>query len=405
MDVGLDRLARCESLVARLRGGRVGLLAHAASVDARLRHVVEVLGALEVPLRVLFAPEHGFAAAAQDMATVADQRDPRTGALIVSLYGDQADDLRPKNEHLRHIDLLIIDLADVGARYYTFVWTAVIALRAAAAAGVHAVVLDRPNPIGGLAASVEGQTQRPGYRSFVGLEPVPIRHGLTLGELCARCAVTDGLALGPEGALSVVPVAGWDRAAGATGWDRPFVPPSPNMPTADTALVYPGGCLLEGTNLSEGRGLTRPFEQCGAPWLDGRALARELDEIGLPGFRARPIEFIPTFHKHAGQVCGGVQIHPVDRHAFRPVATYLALVALCQRQQPGPFRFRTERYEFVDDVPAFDLLTGSADAREAILGGDEPRQVAERIARPDPGWAEQMEAARQAVDRAAWPAS
>jgi len=336
------------------------------------------------------------------MASVSDAHDAREGTRIVSLYGECKDDLCPSPQVLAAIDLLLIDLADVGARYYTFVWTALLCARAAARAGVHTVVLDRPNPISGLAGRVEGRSQQPGFLSFVGLEPVPIRHSLTLGELIALHAAADGLPLGPEGALSLVTVLGWDRSTLAPAWDRPFVQPSPNMPTSDTALCYPGGCLLEGTNLSEGRGHTRPFEVVGAPWLDGARLSRELQATGLPGFVARPLEFIPTFHKHAAERCSGVQIHPVDERAFRPVATYVALVALARAQDPERFAFRTERYEFVDDIPAFDLLTGSADARLAILAGEDPRAIAEQCSRPDPAWPERTALAAQAAARASW---
>jgi len=231
---------------------------------------------------------------------------------------------------------------------------------------------------------------------------VPIRHALTLAELVTLHAAADGLSLGPEGAVSAVPVLGWQPSTLAKDWDRPFVLPSPNMPTVDTTLVYPGGCLLEGTNLSEGRGHTRPFEITGAPWLDGVALASSLDRLGLPGFRPRPLSFVPTFHKHAGEVCQGVQIYVTDPVAFRPVATYVAYVALARAQAPKHFRFRTERYEFVDDVPAFDLLTGSAEARERIEASDDPLAIAEAIARPDPAWAERSEQARQALQAASW---
>jgi uncharacterized protein YbbC (DUF1343 family) len=263
------------------------------------------------------------------------------------------------------------------------------------------VVLDRPNPIGGLASRAEGATQRAGFLSFVGLEPVPVRHSLTVGEILAWVAERDGLPLGEGGALAVVPVLGWDRAGTASGWDRPFVLPSPNMPTADTALVYPGGCLIEGTNLSEGRGTTRPFEIVGAPWIDGRALAEGLAATGLAGIRARPLTFRPTFQKHAGVLCGGVQIHVTDEPAFRPVATYVALTALARAQDPQRFRFRTERYEYVDHITAFDLLTGSAEARTAIEAGAPPGEVARLAAELDPGWPDAMRAARTAAERAA----
>jgi len=400
MDVGLDRLPSHASLLARLRGARVGLLAHPASVDRAMVHIAEVLRRAGVQPSIFFGPEHGYGGEAQDMIGVASTADAGTGAPIVSLYGDAFADLAPRPEHLAGLDVLLVDLADVGARYYTFVWTALLALRAAHRAGVPVIVLDRPNPIGGLAVRVEGVTQRDGFLSFVGLEPVPIRHSLTVGEMLALCAEREGLPLGADGALAVVPVLGWDRACTASAWDRPFVLPSPNMPTADTALVYPGGCLLEGTNLSEGRGTTRPFEIVGAPWIDGHALARGLTATGLGGFVARPTTFRPTFQKHAGALCGGVQIHVTDEAAFRPVATYLALTALARAQDPARFRFRTERYEYVDDIPAFDLLTGSAEARRAIEAGADPRETAHVHAKADPGWPERMRAAAEAAQRA-----
>jgi uncharacterized protein YbbC (DUF1343 family) len=386
MHVGLDRLASLPDLVARLRGARIGLLAHPASVTKDLRHAAGVLSSLGVSPAILFGPEHGYGGEAQDMIGVEGARDRVSGAPIVSLYGDTFEDLVPRAEHLAGIDVLVVDLADVGSRYYTFVWTALLALRAAARAGVHVVLLDRPNPIGGLAADVEGATQRPGFLSFVGLEPIPIRHGLTPGEILACFAHRDGLALGDGGALRIVGIEGWKRGALARSWDRPFVLPSPNMPTADTALVYPGGCLLEGTNLSEGRGTTRPFEIVGAPWIDGERLASDLVATGLQGFVPRVLTFRPTFQKHAGTICGGVQIHATDPERFRPVATYTALVALAHHQAPDRFAFRTERYEYVDDIPAFDLLTGSAEARLAILEGNDPRDIARAVSTPDPAW-------------------
>jgi uncharacterized protein YbbC (DUF1343 family) len=401
MDVGLDRLPLEPALVARLAGAKVGLVAHPASVDKRLSHASDVLARAGIQPAVYFGPEHGYGGEAQDMVGVSSAVDARTGAPIVSLYGDRLEDLSPKREHLAGLDVLVVDLADVGARYYTFVWTALLALRAAARAKVHVLLLDRPNPIGGLAARVEGRTQQPGYLSFVGLEPLPIRHSLTAGEIVAFFADRDGLPLGADGALGVLPVSGWDRARTAAGWDRPFVLPSPNMPTVETALVYPGGCLLEGTNLSEGRGTTRPFEIVGAPWIDGRALARDLEALGLDGFCARPLTFRPTFQKHAGVVCGGVQIHVTDEAAFRPVATYVALVALARAQDKEKFRFRTERYEYVDDIPAFDLLTGSVDARAAIEAEVGARDVALQASAPTPGWEDAMQRAHAAAARAA----
>jgi uncharacterized protein YbbC (DUF1343 family) len=376
---GLDRLATHDALGAELRGARVGLLAHPASVDRRLVHARRVLDDVGVRVAVVFGPEHGYGGEAQDMIGVADARDA-LGTPVRSLYGERFEDLSPRADDLAGLDVLVVDLQDVGSRYYTFVWTAVLAMRACAAAGVRVLVLDRPNPLGSDPASVEGRRQQRPYCSFVGLEPVPVRHALTLGEIVAWRAEVEGLA---KEAVRVLGVAGLDRTAHAPAWDRPMVMPSPNMPAYETALVYPGGCLVEGTNLSEGRGTTRPFEIVGAPWLDGMKLAASLHGLGLPGFRARPLAFQPTFHKHAGRACGGVQIHVTDPGTFRPYATYLALVALARAQDPERFAFRTEKYEFRDDVPAFDLLTGDAEARERIARGDPPAEVAAALARVD----------------------
>jgi uncharacterized protein YbbC (DUF1343 family) len=299
------------------------------------------------------------------MIGVSDARDG-LGTPIRSLYGERFEDLSPRPEDVASIDVLVVDLQDVGARYYTFVWTAVLAMRSCARAGVRTLVLDRPNPLGGDVACIEGHRQTRELCSFVGLEPLPVRHSLTIGEIVAWRAHEEGVA--PD-LVRVVETAGLERRAHADAWDRPFVMPSPNMPTYDTALVYPGGCLIEGTNLSEGRGTTRPFEIVGAPWIDGMRLARDLHALSLPGFRARPLTFQPMFHKHAGVTCGGVEIQVTRPESFRPYATYLALVALAHDQDPERFAFRTEKYEFRDDVPAFDLLTGDPQARLRIAQG------------------------------------
>lgn len=379
MRTGLDRLATHSKLGAELRSARVGLLAHPASVDRRLIHVRRVLDAIGVRVAVVFGPEHGYGGEAQDMVGVSDGRD-LFGTPIRSLYGERFEDLSPRADDLAAIDVLVIDMQDVGSRYYTFVWTAVLALRACARAGVRVLVLDRPNPIGGDAGRIEGRRQIRELCSFVGLEPLPIRHSLTLGEIVAWRAEREGV---PRELVGLLAVGGLDRAQHASAWDRPFVMPSPNMPSYATALVYPGGCLVEGTNLSEGRGTTRPFELVGAPWIDGARLADDLHALSLPGFRARPVTFLPTFHKHAGQACGGVQVHVTDAMTFQPVATYAALIAAAHTQDPDRFRFRTDKYEFRDDVPAFDLLTGSVETRERILRGDRPADIAAGLSAVD----------------------
>ncbi|GAC1547454.1 MAG: DUF1343 domain-containing protein [Polyangiales bacterium] len=370
MRVGLEVALDDERRVAGWRGSKVALLAHPASVDRAMVHVLDRLRDAGVRPAVLFGPEHGYGGTAQDMARVGDE--VHHGARVVSLYGETYERLSPRQEDLVGLDLLIVDLQDVGARYYTFVWTAVLALRACARAGVRVCVLDRPNPIDGVTR--EGRPHREArLRSFVGLEPIEVRHGRTLGEIVAERAADEGL----SDALEIVAVEGWDRRSFADGWDRPWVMPSPNMPTLETALVYPGGCLVEATNLSEGRGTTRPFEIVGAPWIDGAALAAALHDTKLPGLRARPLTFEPTFQKHARRACGGVQVHVVDRRAFRPVATYLALLALMRAQAPERFGLRTEPYEYVEprEAEALDLLCGTSATREALFAGAGWREV------------------------------
>lgn len=372
MQVGLDVVLADEKRLSEWRSARVGLLAHPASVTRDMVHAFDALLAAGVKPRVLYGPEHGYGGGAQDMAHVGDEREPRTGARVISLYGDSYERLSPRPDELADVDVIIVDLQDVGARYYTFVWTALLALRVCTKHGVRMVLLDRPNPIDGV--TTEGAPHRElRLRSFVGLEPVPIRHGKTYGEIVRDRAALEGL----TDALEVVSVEGWDRARYADAWDRPFVLPSPNMPSLDTAIVYPGGCLIEATNLSEGRGTTRPFELVGAPWIDGHRLAKELHETGLPGFRARPTSFLPTFQKHAGKSCGGVQLHVIDRARFRPVATYLAMLTFLRAQDPERFGLRKEPYEYVDpsEAEALDLLCGTTATREALMAGADWKTV------------------------------
>ena len=346
------------------------MLSHAAAVDRDLRPARAVLEAAGARAVLLFAPEHGFDATAQDMVSI----DHARGEIpIQSLYGERFEDLSPDPTRLVGLDLVVVDLVDVGSRYYTFVWTALLTLQAAARAGVPVLVLDRPNPIGGV--NVEGAPNRPGFTSFVGLEPVAVRHGMTIGETLRLCAARRGFSR----SLEVLPMQGWSRDRPFDCADVPWVQPSPNMPTRDTALVYPGACLVEATNASEGRGTTRPFEIVGAPWIDGPALARRLDSEKLPGVRFRPLAFEPTFHKHAGRRCGGVQIHPTDRDAFRPYRTGLALIAALREIGGDAFEWRREPYEFVADIPAIDLLTGGDEVRRAVESGAKVDDVLEAL--------------------------
>jgi uncharacterized protein YbbC (DUF1343 family) len=367
---GLDVL--CAERLDLLRGRRVGVLCHPASVTSDLVHIVDRLIAAGVRPTRLFGPEHGVRGEAQDMVEVADGRDARTGIPVTSLYGETFESLTPTVAELEGVDVLVVDLQDVGSRYYTYVWTMALALGAAARARVAVVVLDRPNPLGGVA--IEGGTLQDACTSFVGLGAVPVRHGLTIGEV-ARLVAAGMPWGGPRFAqpldcdLTVVAAQGWRRAMTFADTGLPWVMPSPNMPTPDTALVYPGQCLFEATNLSEGRGTTRPFEIVGAPFLDGHAWSAALAETQLAGVRLRPITFRPTFHKFAGKACGGVQLHVVDAGSFRPYRTGVALIAAARKLGGDAFRWRAEPYEFVADPPAIDLLTGSAEVRTAIDAG------------------------------------
>jgi len=360
VQTGLDRIAAGDgALSARVRGRRIGLVAHPASVDRRLVHARTILASIGAEIGALFGPEHGFGGEAQDMAAVGGGKSE--GVPVYSLYGTSEAQLSPTPEQLAGLDAIVIDLQDVGSRYYTFVWTAALVLRAAARAGIETIVLDRPNPLGG--ERIEGAPQRPGYRSFVGLYDVPVRHGLTIGEIAARTRVLEGL---DDRSLTIVAMRGWKRAMTFPETRLPWVMPSPNMPTYETARVYAGGCLLEGTLASEGRGTTRPFEIFGAPWVDGAAIARRVSPRGAV---LRPLTFTPTFHKHVGELCGGVQVHVTDERAFRPYAAYLAILDAMKRQGGDRFAWRTEPYEFVGDRPAIDLLTGGPEVRAAIDRG------------------------------------
>lgn len=352
---------------AALRGLRVGAICNPTSVDRDFVHLADHLAAAEgVHLAALFGPEHGIRGTAQDMIHVEGEAlDPRTGVPVHSLYGPTFESLQPTPRMLEGLDALVFDIQDVGARYYTYVYTMALSMRAAGRAGLRFYVLDRPNPIDGI--HVEGNRVHEPFRSFVGMYDLPARHGMTAGELASLFNE-----LHPEEErceLEVIRCQGWDRRKGWEATGLPWIPPSPNMPTVDTALVYPGMCLVEGTLLSEGRGTTRPFENYGAPYLDPWALAEALEGEGLPGVRFRPAYFEPTFQKHARTLCGGVMLHVDDPAAFQSFRTGAACVLWAARLGGEAFRWRTEEYEYRDDVPAIDLLTGSDAFRLGVDGG------------------------------------
>jgi uncharacterized protein YbbC (DUF1343 family) len=363
--VGLELL---KDQGTRLLGKRrVGLLCHQASVTSELEHATAVIRSIRgAHLVALFAPEHGLWGAAQDQARVATRWDRSTGLPVWSLYGNTR---RPTPAMLRGLDVFLCDLQDVGARYYTFVWSLMLALEACARASVGVLVLDRPNPLGGL--RVEGNVLNERFTSFVGLHPLPVRHGMTIGELALYLNVKRKLGAH----LSVVPMSGWHREMAWEATGLPWVSPSPNMPTPDTARVYPGTCLIEGTNLSEGRGTTRPFEWVGAPFIEPEPWAAALWAERLPGVHFRPCAFQPAFHKWKGRECGGVQLHVTDCERFKPYLTGLSMIATAHRLYPTRFAWRKPPYEFERKRLPIDLLCGTDRVRRQIEARVPLRQI------------------------------
>jgi len=359
VQLGLERLLEDPALV---RGRRVAVLANQASVTSELEPAWCAVARAGAEVVRIFAPEHGLWGIAQDMEAVGEQRKPTLGVSVISLYGSSAETLAPRREDLADLDALVVDLPDIGCRYYTFAATMAHAMAACEQAGVEVIVCDRPNPLGGVA--IEGGPVEPSCRSFVSELPVPVRHGMTLGEL----ALLVRSARHPELSLAVMSCEGWARDQWWNSTELPWVAPSPNMPSLTAATVYPGACLVEATNLSEGRGTTRPFQLVGAPWLDGEDLAGAMNMLRLPGVRFRVTRFRPEFGKHAGAVCGGVEWHVTDRDLLRPLEVGVRLLAEARALHQREFGWRGEAYEFVSDVPAIDLLTGSPGAREVVEG-------------------------------------
>jgi uncharacterized protein YbbC (DUF1343 family) len=362
VSLGVDRLL--EEDRGLIRGSKVGLVCNPASIDARFRHTADRLFDDEdVTLVALFGPQHGFRSNLQDnMIETPHDEDARRRVPVYSLYSETRE---PTAEMLRDLDVLVVDLQDVGTRVYTFVYTMANCMRAAARHGVRVVVCDRPNPIGGVA--VEGALLRQPWTSFVGQFPIPLRHGMTIGEL-ARL-FNDAFGVGC--ALDVVPMIGWHRRQYYDDTRLPWVIPSPNVPTLDTAIVYPGAVLFEGTMLSEGRGTTRPFELIGAPWIDGERLADAMNARGLAGVHFRPAYFEPTFQKHARQTCGGVQLHVTDRESFTPVRAAVELIASFRQQDPARFAWREPPYEYEHDKQPIDILYGTDGLRQTLAHGDD----------------------------------
>jgi uncharacterized protein YbbC (DUF1343 family) len=343
-------------------GARLGLLSHAPSVGPDLTSARELI-ARRFPgrLQVLFSPQHGLLGEKQDnMIPSADFADPVLHLPVVSLYGPR---LTPPPEALAAVDVILVDLIDVGTRVYTFAATLAKVMAAAARLDKQVVVLDRPNPIGGRV--VEGNLLRPEWASFVGPYPLPMRHGFSLGELARYYNVTQDINCD----LTVIPAAGWRRGDYYDAIGLPWVLPSPNLPTLDAAIVYPGQVLLEGTNLSEGRGTTRPFELFGAPFLEPERILNRLREIELPGVVLRTACFEPTFHKWAGELCRGFQLHVTDRRTFKPYYTTLALLGVIRQLYPEQFAWRQPPYEYETVRLPFDLLAGDDAIRQGLEYG------------------------------------
>jgi uncharacterized protein YbbC (DUF1343 family) len=359
VELPLDHLR--ELWPEKFRGARVGALLHPASVSRTLEHASRILERHNGDLfhiAAFFGPQHGFRGETQDnMVEWKSYEHPRLGIPVYSLYGEHRE---PTAEMLKDLDVLLVDVQDVGARYYTFIWTLYLCMRACEKAGVAVVVLDRPNPINGV--TTEGPPLDPNYSSFVGMHPIPVRHGKTIGELAQQFREEAF----PECRLLILPTRNWERAMWFDQTGLPWVLPSPNMPTLDTAAVYPGMCLLEGTNISEGRGTTRPFEIFGAPFIDAQLLCHELNNLKLPGVFFRENYFQPTFHKFSGELCAGAQLHVINRERFRPFLTGVEIIKRIRKTYPEQFQWTQPPYEYEWKHLPIEVLVGGS--IESIFG-------------------------------------
>ncbi len=361
---------------------KLAVLCHPASINKTHQHILSVLMQAKLNLQHLLGPEHGIYGEAQDMEGVGFTQDQQTGLPVYSLYAHDENSLRPQEAWLKNIEVLLVDLQDVGARYYTFIYTMAFCMQVAAKTKTQIIVLDRPNPINGF--NLEGNLILPGYESFVGAFSLPNRHGMTIGEL----ALLFNEEWNIHCDLKIIPMKGWHRKRYMDEQGYPWVAPSPNMPTVDTAVLYPGMCLIEGTELSEGRGTTKPFELIGAPYIDPFQLAKHLNSFQLPCVTFRPTYFKPQFQKHVGKVCGGVQIHVLKRRHFNSLLTGMAVIKAIHDLYPKDFCWRSKAYEFVKDIPAIDLLMGSDVFRKQIESGTSLKEM-------QTGFAEDLEKFRE----------
>ncbi len=372
VQTGLDRLV--STGFRELSGAKLGVVCNQATVAADCVHILDhLLQAADGTFEIIaaFGPQHGIWGHTQDnMIEWEGYLDPATGLRFFSLYGEHR---KPTPEMLAGIDCLVFDIQDVGARYYTFMWTLMLCMEACEEQGIRIMVLDRPNPIGGVL--VQGTVLDPGYASFVGLRPLPMRHGMTMGELARYFAQN----FYPRVELTVHEMTGWRRGMSWEETGLPWVMPSPNMPTPDTALVYPGQCLIEGTKMSEGRGTTRSFEMFGATYIDGRDLCTKLNAEQMPGVHFRPIAFEPTFHKFAKEICEGAFIHVRDAATFDPVLASVAILRQVWRDHPGQFAWGDPPYEYEYHKLPIDILNGNQWLREAIESFVPLAEIADRM--------------------------
>jgi uncharacterized protein YbbC (DUF1343 family) len=353
--LGIDRLVK--ENFNPLRGMKLGLLTNISCCDRELHTTISRFEeSRKVDLRAIFAPEHGFFTALQDQVKASDSQ-YRGRQRIHSLYGPRRE---PGLKTLKSLDTIVIDLPDIGTRYYTFLWSAMLMIAAAAKIGKKILILDRPNPLGG--TTVQGPMIDPGFESFVGLYSVPVRHGMTLAELCNMLNHEYNL----QADLKIIRMKGWQRAKYGDELQLKWTFPSPNMPCFSTSLVYPGMCLLEGTNVSEGRGTTRPFEMFGAPWVDSDQLMRNLEKYRIPGVAFRPTFFIPTFNKYRNQLCKGVHMYVTDRKRFDPVLAGLQVIKTIHDLYQDDFHWRQPPYEFEREKMPFDILIGNAWVRKEL---------------------------------------
>lgn len=366
--LGLERLL--DERIDAIAGRRVGLVCNQASVDHGLRHAADLFHAHpKIELTTLFGPQHGIRGDVQDnMIETGHAVDRSTGVAIYSLYSETRE---PTEEMLRDVEVIVVDLQGVGCRIYTFAYTMANCMRAAKRLGKSVVVCDRPNPIGG--ELVAGNVTEKGHESFVGQFSLPTRHGMTMGELARLFNQEFGIGCD----LEVIELGGWSRDFWYADTDGPWVLPSPNIPTPDSCKVFPGTVHLEGTEMSEGRGTTRPFELVGAPYINADQYASALNRLHLPGVYFRSCVFMPTFQKHGGKACGGVQIHVTDRATFEPVSSGVAVVKTAHDLYGDEFKWKEPPYEYEYERNPFDVIAGTTELRAQIVRGDSLDSIVE----------------------------